>query len=291
MMEFRTATGVTGVAVGIVALTCLGTEPRQVILKDFPPSPFALRAPSQPWPQPDPVVDNLERDVKLQPVTTNQAEIVLIAQVEDLRSKLLDLQAGVDALDPYRRIYGQYIETAHDWVMQHHAKEFWAGNQFSKAVEGNAAKQRACNQIVDLVDMALYKELAANTNFTPLLKSLFEAMERKAPGSFGGSYARNDHLIGYHPDLPPKAVGSFATYLSELENRYALVLAKLEQIQKQEQIPDEAVAGWMYGDLYRMLDGAAQMYVMLTTPEQVNTLRGELRKQALALGRMQARTR
>lgn len=281
----------TGLAVGIAAsLTCLGAEPNQVLLKDFPPSPFALRAPSRPWPQPDPVIENLERDVKLQPVTTNQVEVVLIAEVENLRSRLLDLQAGVDAVDPYRRIYGQYIESTHEWVMKYHAREFWAANQFSKGADTNATKQRACNQIVDLVDMALYKELAANTNFSPLLKSLFEAMERKAPGSFGGSYARNDRLIGYHPDLPPKAARRFATYLSELENRYGLVLARLKEIQEQEEIPDEVVAGWMYGDLYRMLGGAAQTYVMLTTPEQVNSLREELRKKTFELERMQAKT-
>jgi hypothetical protein len=115
-------------------------------------------------------------------------------------------------------------------------------------------------------------------------------MERKGPGSFAGSYARNDRLIGYHPDAPPKAVRSFESYLSELEKRYGLVLARLEQIQSQEEIPDEVVAGWMYGDLYRMLDGAAQMYVMLTMPEQVNTVREELRKKTLELGRMQGKT-
>lgn len=285
MTQLRAA---TMLAVGMAALRCLGVERGEAILKDFPPSPFALKTSSRPWPQPDPVVENVDRDVKLQPVTTNQAEIALIAEVTDLRSKLLDLQAGVDAIDPYRQIYGQYVETAHDWVMKYHAREFWAGNQFSKAADANATKQHACNQVVDLVDMALYKELAANTNFSPLLKSLFEAMERKKPGAFGGSYARNDRLISYHPDPPPKAVSSFEAYVSELEKRHGLVLARLEQIKKEQEIPDEAVAGWMYGDLYRMLDGAAQMYVMLTEPEQVRALREALRKKTFELGRIQA---
>jgi hypothetical protein len=76
-----------------------------------------------------------------------------------------------------------------------------------------------------------------------------------------------------------------------LDQRYGLVLAKLEQLQKQEEIPSEVITGWMYGDLYRLLDGAAQMYVMLTTPEQVNKLKEELRGKTIELSRLQASRR
>ena len=276
-------------ATGIVVLACYGAEPGdQFKLKDFPPSPFDLKVPSRPWPEPDPAIENVDRDVRLQPVTTNQAEIALIEEVTGLRSRLLDLEAGVEAVDPLRRTYGQYIETAHDWVMKKHAREFWTGNRYFSSAAPTSAKQRAGNQIRDLVDMALYKDVASNTNFTPLLRSVFEAMERKAPGQFSASYARNDALIGFHPGESPKPAESFEAYLAELDQRYGLVLAKLEQIQKQEEIPSEVVRGWMYGDLYRLLDGAAQMYVMLTTPEQVNKLREELRGKTIKLSRLQA---
>lgn len=279
-------------ATGIVVLACYGGQPGdQFTLKDFPPSPFDLKVPSRPWPQPDQAIESVDRDVKLLPVTTNQAEIALIREVTELRSKLLDLEAGVDAVDPLRRIYGQYIETAHDWVMKNHAREFWAGNRYFGSAAPTPSKQRAGNQVRDLIDMALYKDVASNTNFTPLLRSVFEAMERKAPGQFSASYARNDALIGFHPAASPEPVTSFEAYLAELDQRYGRVLSKLQEIQGQQEIPGEVIAGWMYGDLYRMLDGAAQTYVMLTTPEHITRLRQELRSKTIKLSGLQAARR
>ena len=199
-----------GLAAGLVVFACYGAQPGdQFKLKDFPPSPFNLKVPNRPWPEPDQVIESVDRDVKLQPVTTNQAEIALIAEVTGLRSRLLDLEAGLDAIDPLRRVYGQYIETAHDWVMKNHAREFWAGNRYFGSGAPIPSKQRAGNQIRDLIDMALYKDVASNTNFSPLLRSLFEAMERKAPGQFSASYARNDSIIGFHSGASPKQVGTF----------------------------------------------------------------------------------
>lgn len=60
--------------------------------------------------------------------------------------------------------------------------------------------------MIALIDMALCRDLARNTNFAPLLKSTFEAVEHRGPGHFAASaaasYACNDALIGYESDLP-----------------------------------------------------------------------------------------
>ena len=64
--------------------------------------------------------------------------------------------------------------------------------------------------------------------------------------------------------------------------------AKLEQIQQELAVPDEVVVGWWYGDLYRMLDGNAQLYLDLRTPEELTLLRGQLRQKYIELSRLQA---
>jgi hypothetical protein len=262
----------------------------QFKLRDFPPSPFAAKLSTNTWPKPDPILQRIERDLDLNVVSTNQAEMALIAEIKELKGKLLDLQAAVNANDPLLRVYGRYVETAHDWVMKNHAREFGAGYRYFSSGAAGQGKRRN-DDVVDLIDMALYRDLASNTNFTPLLKSVFEAVERKQPSRLAGSYARNDALIGFHPAAPPKPAATFEAYLAELDQRYKLVLAKLEQIQREEGIPTEAITGWMYGDLYRMLDGSAGQYVMLSTPEEVEKLRQQLQHKVVTLLRLQALAR
>jgi len=281
--------GMTGLVAGVAFG---GAEPGgQFKLRDFPPSPFDTTLSTNTWPKPDPIVLQVERDLKLSVVSTNGAEMALIAEVRDLKSKFLAVQAAANANDPLLQVYGQYLETAHDWVVKNHQREFSLANQYFQS-NSAPSKQRALTRVVDLIDMALYKELASNTNFAPLFRSVFETLERKLPGlQFGGSYARNDTLIGFQPTTPPKPVGTFEAYLKEINQRYDLVLTKLDQIQQEEGIPAEVITGWMYGDLYRMLDGSAQQYVMLNTPDEMKKLQEELRRKCIELSELRASAR
>ena len=77
-------------------------------------------------------------------------------------------------------------------------------------------------------------------------------------------------------------------YFAEIEKRYDAVLRKLEQIQNEEGMPIEAITGSMYGDLYRMIDGCAQQYVMLKMPQQIPKLRQALRGKLIQLARIQS---
>lgn len=278
------------VAVAIAVDASGAPEPgHQFKLPDFPPSPFAPSLAAAPWPKkPDSLLESVEEDLERSSASTNSAELALAVEVKTLKSKVTDLEAALNARDPMRRVYGRYVETAHDWVVKNHQREFGLANQYF-ASNALPAQQRALNSVVQLVDMALYKDLAGNTNFTPLFKSVFELFERKRPGFLGGNYARNDALIGFHPPAPPKAVTTFEEYLTELDQRYDLVLAKLEQIQRDEAIPTDVIMGWMYGDLYRMLDGSAQYYVMLSTPEEVEKLRQDLHYKSAQLRTAQVR--
>ena len=255
-------------------------------LSAFPPSPFDLPSSAgKAWPKPDNIVQNAERELGLSTGTTNRDELLLAREVEKLRSQFLELEAAANATDPNLRIYGLYIETAHDWVMRNHSAEFGFANNYSRT--NPPATQRAFSSVIDLVDMELYRQLSANTNFAPLLKSVFQAMETRTPGKFSTSYARNDRLIGFEPGASPspKPAASFEAYLAELQQRRELILAKLDNLQREHNIPDQAVLGWMYGDLYRMLDGSAQQYVMLNTPRELDSLRQQLQQKTIQLSR------
>ena len=250
---------------------------------DLPPVPSTL-------PEPARVLAILESQLDLNPVSTNQAELDLVGKIKAMKGKLQELEEAVYAKDPLLRTYGKYIEKTHDWVMKYHAREFSAANQYfnsgRQTISPEVSKSR--HELIALIDMDLYRELANNTNFAPLLKAAFEAAAGKDPARLGTSYARNDTLIGFRPATAPAQVNTFEAYAAEIGLRSALVKAKLEQIQQELAVPDEVVVGWWYGDLYRMLDGNAQLYLDLRTPEELTLLRGQLRQKYIELSRLQA---
>lgn len=280
---------ITGFLSSPAVLTSQGAEPRSKFkLQDVPPSPFDAKLSTNTSPEADPILQALEKEVARHAASTNQAAVDLIAEAKELTSKLLALQKAVEANNPLLRVYGRYVEKAHDWVMTTHGREFWEANRYFSSTPADPAKQRTQHDLIALIDMALYKQLANNTNFAPLLKSVFGALEHKVPGQFAASYARNDALMGFHPEKSPGPVTTFEAYLTELDRRYDLVLAKLTEIQRQEDIPTDVIVGWMYGDLYRLLDGSAQQYVMLSTPQELESLRQQLRRKLIQSSNLDA---
>jgi hypothetical protein len=239
--------------------------------------------------KPASVLAILERQVDLNSVSTNQAELDLVSEVKTMQKKLQVLEEAAYAKDPLLRTFGKYSGKTHDWVMKYHAREFNAANRyFNSGGQTNLPEvNKMQNMLIDLIDMDLFHEVANNTNWAPLLKAGFEATASRIP-DLRTSYARNDTLIGFHPATAPVPVITFETYAAEIERRSALVKAKLDEIQWELAVPDEVVAGWWYGDLYRMLDGNAQLYLELRTPQALTRLREQLRRKYIDLSQMQA---
>jgi hypothetical protein len=261
-----------------------GAEPgHRFKLRDLPPS--ALHASVSPTAPPklEPILEAVGREVARHAGSTNQNARDVTAEVRDLKSKLLALEAAADAEDPSLRVYGAYVGRAHDWVMKTHGREFREANRYFSSSPADLAKRRTQDDLVALIDMALYKQLASNTNFAPLLKSTFVALETRMPGRFAASYARNDALIGFHPKSPARPAATFEAYLDQLDRRYDLVIAELDEIQRKHNVPTGVITGWMYGDLYRMLDGDAQLYVEFNTPRALKTVRQRLRRKLILL--------
>lgn len=70
---------------------------------------------------------------------------------------------------------------------------------------------------------------------------------------------------------------------SEIGKRYPLLAAKVALLQREQNLPPDALAGVKFGYLYRMLDGAAEMYLDCRTPPEVQKLREDLRRKLLDL--------
>jgi|ERR1017187_1607827 hypothetical protein len=275
---------VIGGATALTAMSVFQTEnpADQTRVHDFPPPVSTL-------PEPARVLAVVERGLNLNPVTTNQAELDLVGEIKAMKKELQDAEQATYAKDPLLRSYGIYVEQAHDWVMKYHAREFEAANlYFSSGVQTNSQQvNKTRKALVALIDMALWHELASDTNYAPLLKAAFEASASKDLTRLGVSYGRNDDLIGFRTATPPAQVNTFEAYAAEFDQRYALVKTKLDEIQSAQAVPAEVVAGWRYGDLYRMLDGSAQLYVELRTPEELTRLREQLRRKFIALSWLQ----
>jgi hypothetical protein len=218
----------------------------------------------------------------------------LLDEIRDMKRKLAGLEADAFQKDPLLLTCDQFIEKAHAWVMEKHHGEMDAQARFFYSTNQVEAGQlrKLENDLSRLMNLMLLKELGDNTNFAPLIKSMFDNAEMlrqlntnsvPRPGQQYYPYWQCDRLIGYRRTNAAGPTNSFAEIQTEIGKRYPLLTAKVAQIQQEQNIPPEAVAGIKYGYLYRMLDGAAEMYLDCRTPPEVRELREALRRKLIDL--------
>jgi hypothetical protein len=243
------------------------------------------------------------RALELHAANTNAAVIQLLGEIRDMKQKLADLEADAWRKDPTLLTCDQFIEKAHDWVMAKHQAEMDAEARYFLAVtnQPEAGKRRKLeNDLSQIMDVILLKELGDNTNFAPVIKCTFDYREilRRVetdsvntnsaahPERYYFPYWEHDRLIGYRQTGPLVMTNSFAEVMKEIGKRYDLALARVAQIQRTNNIPPAALAGVKYGSLYRMLDGAAQTYLDCRTPPELQKLREDLRRKLIGLPRL-----
>ena len=281
-----------------VGMMCLSSVPAQINPVDLPPSPFSLPASTEP--QSASFLRDAGRALELHAATTNAAVKQLLGEIRDMKQKLAGLEADAYQKDPLLLTCDQYIEKAHEWVMDKHGAEVDAEMTyfFGSTNQPEAGKRRKMeNDLSHMMDLILLKELGGNTNFAPLIKSTFDnlemlrALNTNAVGANPEAhperqyypYWQSDRLIGYRQARRPVLTNSFVDILKEIGKRYDLLTAKVAQIQREQNIPPDVVAGVKYGDLYRMLDGAAEMYLDCRTPPEVRKLREDLSRKFVDL--------
>jgi hypothetical protein len=277
-------------------MLCLFSVSAQTNPLDFPPSPFSLPASTEPqsaW-----YLRDAARALELHAASTNAAVMQLLGEIRGMKQQLTDLEADAWRKDPMLLTCDQFIEKAHDWVMAKHQAEMNAEAGYFLAVtnQPEAGERRKLeNNLSQMMNLILLKELGGNTNFAPLIKSTFDNLEMvrlMATNSVAHPergyfpYWQQDRLIGYRQTSPPVLTNSFAEVMKEIGKRYDLALAREVQIQRTNNIPPAALAGLKYGYLYRMLDGAAQTYLDCRTPPEIQKLREDLRRKLIGLTRL-----
>jgi hypothetical protein len=232
--------------------------------------------------------------ITLNPGNADAEEQALAKAVDDAMKQLAVAEAKAYSDDPALLLSDTYQGKAHEWVMDRHGAEFNASLKFSKQPRTKEA-QKQLSKVVNLIDMILFFELANDPNFRPLFASLYDAadlMRKTNKTGFQGLYdhARNDKLIGYPSESPPSSsISSLEEHLGELHKRYPLLLAKLEELQKEAAIPPDVFAGIKFGELYRLLDGVAQNAVLMRAPKEVEELRQKLRTSVIQLANLRAK--
>jgi len=264
---------------------------------DLPPSPFSLPAGTEP--QSASYSRDAGQAMAANLASTNPAVRNLVIEIRSLTKQLAGLQHAAYQKDPLLLTCDQYIDKAHEWVMAKHQVEMVAADKYfgSATNEIQAAQLRQSeNDLSRLMHLVLLKELGGNTNFAPLIKPVFDlSVELRKldtnsaarPDQNYFPYWQCDSMIGYHQTSPPVRTDSFAKILNELEKRYPLLLARVAQIQHDQNVPLDAVAGVKYGDLYRTLDGAAEMYLDVCTPPELRQQREDLQRKMIALSRLE----
>ena len=253
---------------------------------NLPPSPFSLPVATEP--QSASYSRDADRALELHAATTNAATRQLLGEIRGMKQKLSALEADAWQKDPLLLTCDQFIEKAHEWVMANHHAEMEAESRFfysTNPVEAGRLRKLE-NDLSHLMNLMLLKELGGNTNFVPLIKSIFDNLEMirqlntnsvARPQEHYFPYWQDDRMIGYHPTNAPVLTNDFAAIQRELGKRYDRLTAKVAQLQQDQNIPPEAVAGVKYGYLYRMLDGTAEMYLDCRTPPELQKLREALR--------------
>lgn len=260
---------------------------------DLPPAPLSLPATTEP--QSAVYSRDAGQAMALHMASTNLAVRQAVAEIRSLAKQMAGLQADAYNKDPLLLTCDRYIEKAHAWVMEKHHAELEAQAQyFGGSTNQNelAERRRSENDLSHLMDLILLKELGGNADFVPLIKSVFDNLERLRTANTNSvtdperryyRYWQCDRLIGYPQTNAPVLTNSFIEIQKEIGKRYPLLTNQVAQIQREQNIPPAAVAGVKYSQLYRLLDGAAEMYLDCRTPPELQKARGDLRQKMAEL--------
>jgi hypothetical protein len=280
------------VLVAGLVTSCRQSVSTQAKTADLPSSPYALPAPIKP--QSASYSRDAARALELHAASTNAAVIQLLGEIRDMKQSLSVLESNAWQKDPLLLTCDRYIEKAHEWVMEKHHAEMEADSLFfystNQAVA--VARQKIRNDLSAMIHLILLKDLGDNTNFAFLIKSTFDVMawvyqqntnSALQRDNFFNSYRKCDRLIGYRTPNPAPGGMAYADFKAEVDRRYDLLTARVAQIQREQHIPPEAVAGVKFGELYRTLDGAAEVFLDVRTPPDVQKLRQDLQRKMIDL--------
>jgi hypothetical protein len=152
------------------------------------------------------------------------------------------------------------------------------------------SRRRLASDLTRMLELILFHELAGNTNFAPLQKSLYEIVEQFSRQATNASSRQDicgywwfDRFIGFPDTNRPTGNCSFTNLQTQIGRRHELLVAGLAKMQRDKNVPPAALAGLKYGQLYRTLDGMCEVYLDVRTPPELQKLREDLRRKIIDL--------
>ena len=257
---------------------------------DLPPSPFSLPASTEP--QSASYSRDAARALELHVASTNAAVQKALGEIRNLKEQLASLEKTAWQKDPLLLTCDKFIEQTHDWVVAKHHAEMAAESAYffsTNPVEAGQLRKLE-SDLTRMVELILFKELGGNTNFSPLQISLYEIAEQFSRQTTNASSRQDicrywwfDRFIGFPDTNRPAGDCSFTNLQTQIGRRYEFLVAGLAKIQRDKNIPPEALAGLKYGHLYRTLDGMCEVYLEARTPPELQKLREDLRRKIIDL--------
>jgi hypothetical protein len=224
--------------------------------------------------------------------STNAAVQKTLGEVREMTETLAAQEKIAWQKGPLLLTCDQFIEKTHDWVMaKHHAEmEAEAAYFYSTNPAEAGSRRKLESDLTRMMELILFHELGENTNYAKLQKSVYDILgqvsEQNTNANTGPdlfAYWRFDRFIGCPDTNRPSENHSFTNLQAQINRRYDLLVAGLAKIQREKNIPAEALAGLKYGELYRTLDGMCEVYLEARTPPELQKLREELRRKIIDL--------
>jgi hypothetical protein len=271
-----------------VAGLCLAGT--QINPTDLPPSPFSLPASTEP--QSASYSRDAAAALKIHAASTNAAVQKTLGEIRAMKEQLAAQEKTARQKDPLLLTCDQFIEKTHDWVMEkHHAEMETESAFFFSTNPAEAGERRKLeSDLTRMMELLMFHELGGNTNFAPLQKSLYAIVEQFSRQDTNASSRQDicrywwfDRFIGFPDTNRPAADCSFTNLQTQIGRRYDLLVAGLTKIQRDKNIPPEAIAGLKYGHLYRTLDGMCEVYLEARTPPELQKLRENLHRKIIDL--------
>lgn len=169
---------------------------------------------------------------------------------------------------PPMQAFAEYREVPNTWLATNNragnnALEGYLNFPYSQTnamSETTALHHKVHGRLLNLYSLILTKELLEDPRFSPLLKEAFTALAEFRENGLP-LYATSDREIGLRGTSPPPGPIAFENWLPELTKRYDKLVAKADEIAKQENLSAEVIAGIKNVAVKRVLEGAVGIYI------------------------------
>jgi hypothetical protein len=265
-----------------------GARSDPVVFTSLPPAPLVV--PYSPKAHQTSVILKMG----LHDMETNRPEIaVAMAKTRELETELGELQNKVYAGQPALWTYEHYSGVVDQWYNQLPTQRAALTKyENSGGTDETRRRQKACNDLHQLLIPVLLDELAANAAFGPFTRDTIESMLTVFTNGLPASYWIPDNLVRYYtgasiPGGRDGMVQSYEQWRSELNRCRPALAVATGKIVRDYAVPPEVLADIKSYVAEQTITGmAGECYVPVRTPKELVDLRRVLDEQTGKLARL-----